>query len=540
MGKIPEFFRGQAVSARTSLPSVDTSGATIAGAVKKLADTFFVGIANMEAKSKKLVDDSTRARVLGGYTTEYMTGAEQIKKDNIQNPEEAQKQLKIFRSELKDKYVDSLADRGLQQEFSVDVDTVNLQEDIRDVAWKIEQSQLISQKNYTDRISSDATTVSQTPSYEEYLKKIDQFQKEESEDNKLSQAFGGLKEGQKVLDEGMEAITRGFISGKMARSEGFEAAQHLIRGDFDPFITRKVKEELIKKVDQAQAGEVKRSNFLQAADVAVDIFQTSKDVIGKETGIVQLEEKISEVSFTLNRPGLSEEQTSALKKHQSLLLRFRDIELDSISITAKDDIATKADLMPDYQFLVDYEEGRNSLNQTLDKTLDFQRKATEAYYDGKLSEATYNRWMIFAGTAIQNDITEGMREEKQGFKVPDIGGFAGIGRKSPLSETSKIRKRLADILKNVNKELGRENAVDTLDFYMDGLNDQLGGDLSDLSALNDATHDLLVKNAKAKATLKTMGFPVYLTIGDKIPVKNIAYEIKGFDKDGMPQIEVKE
>ncbi len=540
MGRIPEFFRGPAASARTGIPSADTSGATIAGAVKNLADTFFTGIANMEAASKKLVDDSTRARALGEYTTEYLSGSEQIKRDNITNPEEAQRQLKEFRGELKNKYVEGLTDRGLQQQFAFDVDNVNLQEDIRDVVWKIEQSQLISQKNYADRISADAATVSQTPSYEEYLKKIDQFQAEEVIGNNLSQAFGGLKEGQKVLDDGMESITRGFISGKISRGEGFEAAQHLLRGDFDPFITAEVKTELIKSVDQAQAGEVTRSNFLQAADAAIDIFETSKDVISNEMGIVKLEEKISETSFALNQPDISEERKSVLTKQQKLLMRFRDIELDSISILATDDIETKADLMSDYQFLIDYENGQNSLMTTLDKVLDFQRNATEAYYDKKLSEATYNKWMIFAGVAIQNDITEGMREEKSGFKVPNVGGLAGIGTKSPLSETKKIRQNLTDILKHSNKTLGREHAVDTLDFYMDGLNDQLNGDLTDLTLINDETHNTLVKNAKAKATLKHLGFPVYLTVGDKVPANGGMFDIVKFDEDGMPIINVKD
>ena len=541
MTEIPIHFRGPAMSARTGIPSEDNSGAVIAGAVKNLADTFFSGVATMEAKSKKLVDDSTRARAMGAYTTDYLVGANQIKKDNMENPEMAQQQLKEFRGELKNKFVDGMSGQGLQQEFAFDIDNVNLQEDIRDVAWKIEQSQLISQKNYTDRISSDAATVSQTPSYEEYLKKIDQFQAEEENGNKLSQAFGSLKAGQQVLDSGMESITRGFISGKMSREESFEAAQHLLRGDFDPFITSEVKAELIKKVDQAQAGEIKRSNFMQAATAAVDLFETSKDVLSNDIDIVGLEERISASSFALIQPGLTKERKGSLEKQQNLLERLRDVKLDRIAITASDDIETKAELLSDYQFLIDYEEGQNSLNGTLEKTLDFQRKATEKFYEGKLSATTYDKWMTFAKTAIQNDITQGMREGgSDGFNAPNKEGVLGVGAKSPLSETKKVRQHLRDLLKNSNRELGREHAVDVLDFYMDGINDQLGGDLSGLADMSDETHDNIVKNAKARATLKTMGFPMYLTVGDKLPVNAMAYEIKGFDKDGMPQIEIQE
>ena len=116
----------------------------------------------------------------------------------------------------------------------------------------------------------------------------------------------------------------------------------------------------------------------------------------------------------------------------------------------------------------------------------------------------------------------------------------GIGSKSPLSSSKKVRRRLADILKNANASLGREHAIDTLDFYMDMLNDQLGGDLSSLDQMNDETHDNLVKNAKARATLKSMGLPVYLTIGNRVPVNGGIYEIVDIANDGMPVIRVKD
>jgi len=546
MTKIPTYFRPKAASARTGVPDQDHSGAIIAGAVKNLADTFFNGILAIEAKSKKLVDDSTRAKAVGEYSTSYLEAANQIKQENMGDPEKATALLKEKRAQLKNEHVDALTDRGLQQEFAFDIDNINIQEDIRDVAWKIEQSAQISQQNYLDRISSDAKTAAQTPSYEEYLKKIELFQLEEENgegNRKLSQAFGGIKEGQKVLDSGMESITRGFISGKMARGESFEAAQHLIRGDFDLFIEPSVKAELLVKLDQAKSGEIKKSNFLQAAEAAVDIFKTSTAVINDKMDIVGLEEKISQTSFALlqaEQAGLPEERIRALTKQQNLLERIRDIRLEEIETNAVDDVDTKANLLSDYQFLIDYEEGQNSLVDTLDKVLDFQRNATEAYYNQKISKATYDKWMLFAKTAIQNDITEGMREKGSGFQVPNEGGFMGMGSSSPLSGSKKIRRSLADILKNANNKLGREHAIDTLDFYMDMVNDQLGGDLSSLDKMNDETHDNLVKNAKARATLKSMGLPVYLTIGNKVPANGGMYEITAIANDGMPIIKIKD
>ena len=543
MGKIPEFFRGPARSARTGINTPDRSGVIIAGAVKDLADTFFTGVVNIESKSKQLIDNSARAKAIGEYTTRYLEEADKIKSSHLDNPEKATQLLKELRSELKNEQIDVLTDRGIQQEFALEIDNINLQEDIRDVAWKIEQNTLISQKNYTDRISNDAKSAAQTSSFEEYLKKVEQFQNEEAEGNKISQAFGGLKEGQKVLDQGIEAITRGFISGKMARGESFEAAQHLLRGDFDVFISQPTKTELLKKLDQAQKGDSQRSNFIQAAEAAIDIFQTSKDVFNDNVDVVGLEEKISQTSFALvaaEQQDLSKERIGSLKKQQDLLERLRDIKLEQIETSAVDDIETKGRLLSDYQFLVDYEEGQNSLISTLDEVLDFQRKATEAFYDGRLSKATYDKWMLFTETAIKNDITEGMKEGRQGFKVPNEGGFLGLGSTNALSSSKKVRKDLQDILKNSNKALGREHAIDTLDFYLDLLNDQLGGDLSALDQMPEETHHTLVKNAKAKATLKQMGLPVYLTIGNKIPANGGLFEIVDVANDGMPIIKVKD
>lgn len=555
MGKVPQHFRGQDPSRQTGAGSADQSGAIIAGAVQNLSDTFFKGVTALEARSKQLVNDSAKAKAIGAYSTEYLEGANQIKKDNIDNPEMATEKLKAFRGELKDRHSDALADQGIQQEFAFAADKINVQEDIRDVAYKIEQSSLISQQNYLDRIGNDAKTAAQTASYEDYINIIDKFQVEEvdlaagsegpesANPRGLSQAFGGIQQGQKVLEQGMESITRGFISGKLARGESFEAAQHLIRGDFDLFIEPDVKAELLKKVDQAQAGQVKQSNFLQAAEAAVDIFQTSKDVLSDDMDIVGLEEKISGISFSLataKQQGFTEERISALTKQSALLERLRDIKLERIETLAVDDIDTKANLLSDYQFLVDFEEGKNSLTESLDKVLEFQRKATEAHYAGKISKGTFQKWMLFSETAINSDIKDGIKPKgfglSKGFEAP----FAGFGSTDSLSSSRKIRNRLKDILSNTDRGLGKQYAVDTLEFYMDSLTDQTGGDEESLNQLSDETHDNLLKNAKAKAALKKMGLPVYLTVGDNISVNNFAQTIVGFDKDGMPQIEVKE
>lgn len=542
MGRIPEYFRGPAKSARTGIPSANRSGEIISSAVKGLADTFFQGVLALETKSKRLMDDATRAKAIGEYTTEYMQLSNQIKQENLENPEDATRQLRELRAELKNKHVDNLTDQGLQQEFAFSVDNINVQEDIRDTAWKIEQNTLISQKKYTDRISSDARTAATLPAYEDYLTLVGRFQAEESNaegERRLSQAFGGLEQGQKVLEQGLESITRGFISGKMARGEGFEAAQHLIRGDFDLFISPQVKAELTAKLNQAQAGETRKSNFIQAAEAAVDVFQTAGDVLGRNLDIVGLEEKISQVSFaiaTAEQTRKSPEQIKTLEGHLQLLERMRDLELEQIEKTSKDDIETKADLLADYQFLVDYEDGQNSLMGTLDEVLKFQRDLTEAFYGGKLSKTTYQKWMLFTETAIQNDIVEAMAERGQGFQAPGGGLFGG----SSLSSSRKIRNRLADILKNTNKGLGREHAVDTLEFYMDLVNDQLGGNIDDIDQITDQTHDTLVKQAKARATLKKMGLPVYLTVGNRVPVNGGVYEIVDIANDGMPVIKVRD
>ena len=140
----------------------------------------------------------------------------------------------------------------------------------------------------------------------------------------------------------------------MSRGESFEAMQHLIKGDFDPFITPAVKAELTSKLDTAQGGESKKSNFLQAAEAAVDVFQTAGLVVDNKMDLVGLEEKISQISFSLiqkQQAGAPKEQISALTKQQNLLEKMRDGRLEEIETNASDDIEAKASLLSDYQFL---------------------------------------------------------------------------------------------------------------------------------------------------------------------------------------------
>jgi hypothetical protein len=529
MAKIPTHFRPKAVSARTGVPAQDPSGAIIAGAVQNLASTFFSGVLELEARAKNLRDASTREKAKGDYIVSYGQEADRIKNANLDNPEEATRLLKETRARLKNEHVDALTDQGLQQEFAFDIDNFNVGEDINDVAWKIKQNTETAKLNYGNRISSDARAMAQTASFEDYIKTIEQFNAiEENPEGVrgLSQAYGGLKEGQEVLEKHMEAVTRARIAGQMARGNSFEEAQRLIRGDYDLFIDtigkdgkKSVKQELLDKLDQAQKGEAQESAFMRAARASADNFEVAKGLDSGDLDIVGLEEKISDAAFQLSQAeeeGLPADEISILQKGLDVLVLQRDAELKKISLSAVDEFETMGKLSASLQRIVKYskKKGKTSIRTALDEVLNFQRDATEAKVAGTITADTYKKWMLATEMAIDNDIAQRIKEPGLFGKAFGATGLTAPGGK--LSKTRNVRNAMLEILEGIDVAKGEDFAVDVLDFYMDAVNDQLGGDISKLEDMSEITHGELVEHAKRKATLKSKGLPMHTTIGNRI------------------------
>jgi hypothetical protein len=75
-----------------------------------------------------------------------------------------------------------------------------------------------------------------------------------------------------------------------------------------------------------------------------------------------------------------------------------------------------------------------------------------------------------------------------------------------------------------------------MEFFMDSLNDKLGGDEERLKLLDDSILGEILQDSKRKARLKERGLPLYLTVGNRIDTPLGSREIAGFDENGDPKV----
>jgi hypothetical protein len=243
MVQIPQYFRGKLESSQTGVPSLDHSGAIIAQSVQGLADTFFKGVVQLETAQNKILNDSRQSKLLGEYTTKVMEGTDKIRRQYLNEPEKGVEELQTFRTDLRNDYMSQVEDGGFKLGFSAEIDKLDMQAKVDDTSWKIKQSSIVSQQNYISKINEDARYLTKG-SYEDFLTKATGLLNDK---NGITQAYGDIAQGTKIVNEGLKSYTQGFIYGQLERGNSFEMAQMLANGKFDPFITPEDKADLKTK-----------------------------------------------------------------------------------------------------------------------------------------------------------------------------------------------------------------------------------------------------------------------------------------------------
>lgn len=546
MSIVKQYFRGKEESAQTPINSPDKFGQIVGGSITDAANQVMQPLARMVQQQQNTLDESRRAKVMGEYSSDIMTGSQEIKQKYADDPQKALEELKTFRQQTRDKYLEGEGSGPLRQKLSVDFENFNTDQVLHDLAWGSQQATLLTQQNYIDRVQSDSKFISTSGNYSDYLTKAQALENDRAN---FRHVFGPEK-GDKLVDDAQESFVKAAVYADIDNGKSFEAAQKLLGKQYDAFITPDVKRSLIEQVDKAQKGAQTQSEFLTAAKSVTNMFGSSGGVISGEMPIADLEESISQASYELNQaaanPNTSPEQLTVLKNQETMLQHLRDAKLAAISSTAVDDIDTKGSLLAQFETLIQYDEGakRKSLKGTLVDISAFQRDATKAYYEGKISSKTYAGWMEVARAAITSDIQGKMKETKRGYDAGE--GVFGMGQAKVLGKLAgnntpdggKIRKALGGILRNADTKSGRGVAVDTMDFFLDDLNDQTQGDLGQVKNLSDQTMADMVGRAKLKARLKSMGYSVYLTTGDQINTSAGIFTISGKDADGMPVVDI--
>ena len=540
MVKIPTYFRGKLASEQTGVNTPDRSGEMMAKAVGGAADAFFQIAAEAEARSKSLVDQSL-GKTMGNYQSEYMLGADKIKKEGFEDPRQVTEKLKKLRENLTSKYSDSLSGSSAKRQFDADLNRYNATADIKDTQWQIETSVVNAKINYTQRISGDAMLAAQVDTEEGFTDILQKFQDEESN---IISSFGA--DGLGVMKQGREAIAKGFIIGMKSRGESFKASQLLTKGYFKDYINVEDTKEIMEEVRKAAEGDEKQRDFDVAVGAANDMFQNVDDYVSiTPQGVIALEEKISQLSFQIGSPeehGLNETQVSYLKTQQEMLLNLREVAQDRVFLNAKEDPEDMARLTSIFQSVVQKQKssdgGREVLGASIDDVLKFQRDITDMAKTGKMGKISFDKWMFSTEVAIANSVEASLVES---HKVAGFGRDSGfeVPPSKKLSSSKKIRAALKDIFINANERLGAEHLVNAVDYYMDELYNLKQNNPEAINDLTPEIHQGLVKKAKVYSSLKALGLPVYLTVGDKVSAHGGSYEIVGNDRDGMPIIKTR-
>lgn len=537
MPQVPTYFRNKLESSRTGIGSTDHSGAIIADSVKNLADTFFNGIFQLEAQQKRDLDASRRTQIKGDYQVKMVEATERIRNENLKTPDKAIEQLNQSRQDLRNEFLSGIDDGGLKSDVAADLDVMEANAKVQDAVWKIGQTAAVAQQNHLDLINRNSQALS-TATYDDYLTKAGMLLDAK---DLISRSFGSTEKGNEVVENGLEAYTKAFIYGQIDQGKPFEAAQLLASGKFDPFITAEEKNTLLTKTKTAAEGLEKKNTFLTAARASTEVFDVTKQETFESTSIGQFEEKISQVSFDIQAAkerGAPQEQIASLQTQQESLEILRNIKLEATDINSnEEDIDIKGQALARFQAMIlpkkdllsgDTDLALNTKNKktTLDDVLKYQRWLTEQRYNQKISSETYQKYMVATEAAIQRSIVGNIKESGPGFKLDKVS----------LAGDRRLNSALQNLLKDTDKNLGKQYALDTMDFYLDALYDRMAG-TPDLSLVNDETHKLLIQDAKSKAALKRLGYPQYLTVGDSISTTSGGHIIKAINGRGEPMVD---
>lgn len=542
MATVPKYFRDKLASEQTGPNSLDQSGVMIGQAVKGLADTFFKSVATLEAQQQKVLDESRSTKVMGEFSGEMLEQVEEIRSKNFMNPEEALRASNDLYTSLREKHLAGVENSNLRQTIGMQMDRVVTGQKVDDVRWKIGQQRVVAQKNYADTLNQNAQDLAKTSNYQHYLDRASEWLSHRED---FYQVYGGVKQGDDVMEQGLEAYTRSFLYGKIERGESFEAGQMLARGDFDQFISPTAKQEIGEKLEKAYKGEATKSKFSAFNEAVSSGFDYADKLAADKLTILDIEEKLSTISFNIAKEHSKGDQAdmqvlTAQKKQLDMLSLLRDAKLEQLSLTVKeDDLDTSSRLLTSFNELIAERKvkGKETIEMigSLDSMLTFQQEATKAFYEGRLTNQTYTKWMSAVKAAVYR---ESMSKVGSQFWF-NQGGSTYTGKVDKA-----FKKTLNELFKPIVRGEGQarsaETAIDAFNFYLDNLYDLTQGTL-DLSQVGEDAMKGALTNAKIKASLKAAGLPTYLNVDDVINTDVGAFRIKSFNQEtGEPVLDVPE
>ena len=514
----------------------------VAGGIANLADAALT-------KQRNLLEQAELTKQLSQLDSDMAVESARIKQENISSPDEAIKILDEKRKELFGAYKNSITDPEVKIRFDALGSESLVKGQALDRLWAFQKNnELIQQRNF-DRITNDAAFAGQTDSFAEVLEKAYRLDQDREE---IYQAWGSVKEGSKVIDQGQESIVKSYFYSQLSKGNAFKVLKEIDSGEFGP---TEGSNGLIDVQKLKEMKNIAKRMVLVGKDDAgalalMDAVQTNFDIdAALDAPIATTEEKINSLSFEIAKKKagvqeghVGEEEVAVLEQQQQLLENVRAAQLSRNKMFIQPDEDLQAEMTARFFNLFKKGEGnfQKPFKATIEEVFKFQQDLVKNR--DRLDPAFVKRHAGIVQSSFESEI-QGF---KKGSRLSTKASWFGLGplvAQDPgkLSGSKKLQNVFADIIEKHDPADGNKFLFETMQIFMDDLDERLDiKNTTDLQMLPQTELEGLMDGAKRKMQLKKAGLPIYLGEKDIVYRNNAAYRIVGFDDDGMPLVEAAE
>lgn len=546
MPKIPVHQAGRLASEQVGVPSQDQSGVIVAEAFTRVAGKMYSVIDEAVTKQKNLLDQAELSKAVSSFDSDMALEANKIKQDFISNPNEGLKQLQARRQELFTSHKDSITDPNVKIKFDANGSHFLNQAAVLDQVWAFNANSSIIQKTHFDRIEQDSSFAGQTDNFAEVIGKANLLEKDREE---FYKAWGGVAEGNKVVDAGQESMIKSYFYGQLSKGNAFKVLKEIEDGRLGPTegnngIISAMKLKEMKGIALRMATKDKND---AATLTLLQAVQTNFDIDGALNQPISVtEEKINSLSFEIakkreqvNTGEVSPDEVKTLEEHQKMLELVRNKQISESNDQIVPDSVVEGEVTAQFYSLFKDKNPKKSFKGTAEDVFKFQQKLLESR--DRISPKMFQQYSVLTEAAFQSDIQGFMKGSK--FKTRQ--SWFGMGKeleaedKNRLSTSKKFQNVFSDMIAKHDPKEGNAELFETMRIFYDDLTEIL--DLKDapsVEAFSQKAMSDVVEGAKRKRQLQKMGLPVYLGEKDTVYKNGQAYTITGF-QNGRPMVEPK-
>ena len=542
MPRIPVHTAGNLASARTGVPARDQSGEIIAGAFTNLATKAANVIEESLTKQQALLKKAELSKKVSQFDSDMMVSSAEIRQQYLSDPDEGVKQLQIRRQELFGQYKEGIDDQEVKLAFDAFGTETMVKGQAFDQIWAFGENNKIIQQTHFDRMASDSTFAGQTDSLDEVIQKAALLDADRED---FYQAWGGVREGTKVIDAGQESMVKSYFYGQLSKGNAFKVLKEIEDQRFGPMDgTNGLIDVQELKTMKAQATSAATAGKADAAAFAlVDSVQTNFDIDkALAQPISATEEQINTLSFSIAQKKELEAlgqvdpaEIKTLESQQKLLEKVRAAQLSRNEMYIIPDPVVDAEMGARFLGLFKKGKGLKPFKATLEEVFQFQQDLLDNR--NRITPSAFKKLNLMTEGAFQGEINGFMKGSKLKTEEKFFGKELKPTEPKRLSTSKKMQNVFSDIIAKHDPEAGNAELFEQLQFFYDDLSEVL--DLDDgpsLEAVSQETLNDIATNAQRKVQFRKLGLPVYTRQKDVIYRGGAPYIITGFATDGVPMV----